>query len=284
MLARLSLATTSVCMTSCAWTSKWLASEPSAHFSNAGALQLPASVSSYVNLHCMAVEKIKYYEKTDSTGAKPRGTEACIYVSAEANNLFAAKLDPADLSALVESLVTISDMNCSNFLSRAFANRAAGDFTKTLIQDLATAGAAGTSWISAGVSSGLSGTNLLVGKTVDTFEGTYFANQAFDAMQSAISAERADLRKSITTKETNNSKTGDGHQDYLLQDAMSDIRGYDDACSIRQGLAKLAALANDAKSQAQGTKPTGVTTQPAQPPPAQTNLDKAAAPAATPPK
>lgn len=236
----------SLFLTGCADTSKWLETEPAAHFSANGPLAVPDGLSKYLTLHCLKTESVKYAETVGVGQPHPKDQE-CMYVGVEVNGLFAAKPDTDTTNALIATLLSVSDMNCSNFMDRVFAARSSSDFTKGFLQDLATAFAAGTAPFSGSAAAGLNGVNLVVGKGFQNLESTYYANQAFQAIEAAIVSERSDRRSVILVKQDNNAATGTSHAAYPVEAILADVRAYDDACSIRAGLARLANIANQAK-------------------------------------
>lgn len=235
-------------LTGCADSSKWLETEPAAHFSASGPLEVPDQLKNYIVLHCLQTEPVTYAEKgEDAVGqARPKEHE-CMYVGVEVNKLFAAQLDTDGPNALIATLLSVSDMNCSNFMNRVFAARSSSDFTKGFLQDLTTAFAAGAAPFSGSAAAGLNGVNLVVGKGFQNLESTYYANQAFEAIEAAIISERSDRRSVILVKQDNNDLTGSKHVAYPVEAILADVRAYDDACSIRGGLARLANIANQAK-------------------------------------
>lgn len=228
-----------VLLTGCADTAKYLRSEPSTHFPTKKTLELPNSIKQYLQLHCIHAEEIKY-EDTASTNSQ------CLYISADASLLGSATLNKAERDQVIRTLVSISDMNCSTFLHRAFANRAAFDSGKKFFQDVSTAVSAGTASASPALSAALDVTNLVVGKSVDTFNSTYYFDKTFQAMEAAIEAERAQRHAYISARQA------DSH--YLIGDALGDIRAYDDACSIKTGLSRLIGVAEKGKEESEKRK------------------------------
>lgn len=226
-------------LTGCADTARYLRSEPVTHFPAKKALALPNEIKDYLQLHCTKAEDIKY-EDADATNSQ------CLYISADASLLGSATLDKTKRDQIIRTLLSISDMNCSTFLHRAFANRAAFDSGKKFFQDITTVLSAGTASATPSVSSGLDVTNLLIGKSVDTFNATYYFDKTFQAMEAAIIAERAQRKAYITARQASNS--------YLIGDALSDIRAYDDGCSIKAGLSRLINVAEKGKDESEQKK------------------------------
>ncbi len=179
-------------------------------------------------------------------------TRECLYVSADAANLTGTlkeeKLNVVVRDRTITFLTTLSDMNCSNFLQRAFANKAGLDYSKSFISDMATGVSAGTAHANPAVSAALSVSNLVVGKGVDTFNATYYYDKTFQAMESAILAERLRIRTYIIAKQAKSVDVKVPVQ-YDIMQALGDIRAYDDACSIKAGLGQLVALADNKKKE-----------------------------------
>src|SRR6185437_551996 len=142
----------------CADSSKWLETEPATHFSARGALAVPTELQNHIVLHCMKTERIAYAEPAEEAFGQPHAKDReCMYVSVEVNGLFATQPDTDATNALIATLLSVSDMNCSNFMNRVFAARSSSDFTKGFLQDLATVFAAGTAPFSGGAAAGLNG-------------------------------------------------------------------------------------------------------------------------------
>lgn len=143
----------SISLGGCANTAKYLRSEPSTHFPAGTSLNLPENISPYLKLHCIKAEEIKYEgeETANSTNSQ------CLYVSADVSKLSSSPPDPTIRNQIISTLVSISDMNCSTFLHRAFANRSGFEYGKKLFQDIATATSAGTATIAAPFSAVLGG-------------------------------------------------------------------------------------------------------------------------------
>jgi hypothetical protein len=231
----------------CASTSHYLRVTPTTHFSKSRGLQLPPSVSEFLTLHCLRWEGIEDDDKTREVAKESNSANnQCMYLSADVTLLDSRDLQIQERNKIVRALITISDMNCSTFLHRAFANRAGLDYGKKFFQDLTTAISAGTASVSAPLSAAIDVANLVVGKGIDTFNATYYFDKSFQAMEAAIVAERAQRRAYITARLAK--------PDYLISDALGDIRVYDDACSFRAGLASLNNVAEAKKTDAEKGK------------------------------
>ncbi|USX24369.1 hypothetical protein NHH73_17255 [Oxalobacteraceae bacterium OTU3CINTB1] len=87
---------------------------------------------------------------------------------------------------------------------------------------------------------GLSLANLVIGKTVDNINSTYYFEKTFQALASSIQAEREE-RKEAIRKNLNQPIA-----DFTMYDALALVHRYDNACSIRVGLEKLQGIAQEA--------------------------------------
>lgn len=235
----------SISVLGCANSAQMLRSRPVTHYPSSNTqLSTPGGLSGLLSLRCVKGDEESSSETTSEY-------HECTYVSADISGLVDQMGDPqveAKRNTLVSLLTSISDMNCSTFLHRAFANRAGADFTKSFVTDIATGASAVTAFSSAAASSVLSVSNLVVGKGIDSFNSTYYFEKSFQAMESAITAERALIKTEMIAKQAD--VTGS----YTIAHALSDIRRYDDACSIRAGLSKLVEISDDSNRRAQEKK------------------------------
>lgn len=228
-------------LTGCAGTAEYLRSEPVTHFQVTEKMPVPEQLEKLITLHCM---------KSPDTGQdSPSHGKECLYLSADISKLASAAPDNQLRDQALAYLMGLSDMNCSNFLHRAFANKAGLDFTKSFISDLATGVSAGTVYANPAISAGLSVGNLVVGKGVETFNAVYYYDKTFQAMESAIAAERLRVKGYIIARQAKSNGTELPVLHYEILAALSDIRVYDDACSIKAGLAKLVQVADDQKAE-----------------------------------
>lgn len=246
-----------VLLAGCGSTAEKLRSQPTVHLvaspENA-VIPMPSKLEPYVKLRCMALQDA--WEKPPG----PRSTQECLYVAAEAPYLAVAPDDLRDVS--ISFLVGLSDMNCSNFLHRAFANKAGLDFTKSFSSDLATGLSAGTAHVNPAVSAALSIGNLLIGKGVESFNATYYYEKTFQALKAVISANRQEIRRQIFARQDRARTTPT--VPYSMTEAIADLREYDDACSIMSGLDRLVQVANNEQaSEAQKKRSVEVSANPA---------------------
>jgi len=225
-------------------------SQPVTHFPATQTVAVPTELQGLITLHCMKDQETSYVENGTAT-------RECLYVSADASNITStlkdAKTDETVRDKAITFLTSLSDMNCSNFLHRAFANKAGLDFTKSFISDLATGVSAGTAHANPATSAALSVGNLIVGKGVESFNATYYYDKTFQALEAAVTAERTRIRTYILAKQVK-SKDTKNQVKYEVVQALSDIRAYDDACSIKAGLAQLVQLADNKKKEDANTK------------------------------
>jgi len=244
-----------VWLTGCAGSAEYLRSQPVTYFQPTTDLTVPGLLAPYIKLRCM---------KARGSVTQQQDAEECLYISADASQLLnavtatttavattvtstASSSTTVTLSATqalrdqtIAFLMSVSDMNCSNFLHRAFAQKASMDLSKGFLGDLATGLSAGTAHADPRTSAALSLGNLIVGKGVESVNATYFYNGTFQAMESAIAAERIRIKTFIIAKQSTS---------YEMTQALSDIRAYDDACSFRVGVAQLVQLADIRKKQ-----------------------------------
>ncbi len=232
----------------CAASNAALRSQPAGFFSVKDYPVTLGELKGKVTLRCAKVAGTKYKDSSQPSQAGdssqvPSNLE-CDSVSADLSGLSDVKQDDHDTAKeVINLLVAISDFNCSNFLNRAFSTRSALDFTSKLVADLAAGASAGTASVAPAVSAGMSGLNLVVGKTDAEYASIYYADKTFDALEKAIAAERTKRMTDIISR-----RDGD---DYLVTTALSDSRYYDDACSIRAGLESLNAAAEKESSNQQ---------------------------------
>lgn len=259
----------------CADTADYLRSQPVTYFpANESNITVPGNLKGTVALRCMKFKDID--DGKDGTPSaefgmpsekKGNNSRECLYVSADTFKLsgsidglsgtvdglsgtvdFAVRRDE-----MISFLMGLSDINCSNFLHRAFANKAGLDFANGLLSNITTGASAGAAFSSPVASAALSASNLVVGKGIDSFNSTYYYDKTFQAMESAIEAERIRIKTSVLAKQKLFS--GDGKLvKYSFGEAVSDVRKYDDACSIKAGLAQLIQIADARKKDDEKTK------------------------------
>lgn len=235
----LALASTLIIISGCADTAKFLRSQPSSHFPTNSFATMPNEHGELLKIHCTHAEDVKHVE-TDAS------SQQCLYISADISKSVFVSSDIGTTRDITKALISISDLNCSTFLHRAFANRAGLDAGKKFFQDVSTALSAGTASVSAPLSAALDVTNLVVGKGVDTFNTTYYLDKTFQAMEASILAERARHRAYLDAKLA--------ESNYSIRDAISDVRAYDDACSFKAGLYRLVNTAEKEKTNSEKSK------------------------------
>lgn len=235
----------SVCafvLAGCSSTAEHLRTQPAIHFTkpdDSSNIKVPDGLDKYLQLRCMRMQDAF----ATSTGATD--TRECIYVAAEAMPLAMVPNDKTN--DVISFLMGVADMNCSNFLHRAFANKAGLDFTKTFTGDMATGVAAGTAHAHPSVAAALSVGNLVVGKGVEAFNATYYYQQTFQALKAVITANRESIRRHVFARQSK-AKASTDAVPYTVTEAMSDIREYDDSCSMMSGLDKLVQVAEREKA------------------------------------
>lgn len=235
-----------VLVSGCAGTSQYLRSQPTAYYTE------PASTITLMDPDLAALFKVKCMRAhpLDPLIKADQQSPQCLYVAVDASQI---KTDSSVSRSLrdkaIAYLLTVSDSNCSNFLDRAFANRAGMDISKSLASDIATGVAALAAFNTPAVSAGLGLTNLVVGKTVDNINSTFYFDKTFQAFEAAVITERARLKSDIINRQANRPliSTDSSAVQYGLFEALADLRTYDDACSMRVGLSKLVETASALK-------------------------------------
>jgi uncharacterized protein YceK len=150
----------------------------------------------------------------------------------------------------ISFLVNVADQNCETFLSRSFASKSGFDAGRNTFQDILTGASAATAIGTPPVAAGLSLLNIVVGKTVDNVNSTYFFDKTFQAIGSAIYLEKSEIKAQIELNKKQD------YSRYTIYDSVSDIRRYESACSIRIGVGKLQRLAQDALNNSSASKKT----------------------------
>jgi hypothetical protein len=136
---------------------------------------------------------------------------------------------------------------------RLSACRAGLDFSKTFTTDLATGISAAAAHAHPSVAAGLSVGTLLVGKGVDSFNATYYYEKTFQALKSVITANRQEVRRQVFARQAKARETVNPVP-YSVTEAISDIREYDDSCSIMSGLDKLVQVAGQQQTKEEQNK------------------------------
>ncbi len=242
------LAAAALALGACASAQGALRSQPATHFAVEDYFP-GGDLKDLVVVRCAKISDAKYDASPAESVQKAAGAEqeenvthktSCRYLSVNVTKLTGVqtKEDSPVPGAVLDLLLWISDYNCSNFLSRAFAVRSTFDLASKFIGDLASAASAGTAAAAPGVSAGLDVVNLLVGKANSNFDSQFYANTTFDAMEAAISAERTKRKTEILARRSTKL--------YTLSAALSDSRYYDDGCSIKTGLRSLLNIAKKA--------------------------------------
>lgn len=233
-----------VALSGCANVAEKLRSQPVAHYP-------VGDTSGYVGDIGKTEAKIRFFcmeTSDDSDGAenaRGQAAQSCSYASAAYTDIVNFRSsDPVEVDRALDSLVSMSDLNCSNYMHRVFSNRALTDFSGTLAEDLLTSAASATAHIEPTAAAALGVANLVVGKSMDAFHSTYFLDKTFQALEAAINGERQRILATIIAKRAKaRAKPADGS--YGPVEALSDLRAYDDACSFKAGLNVLVSLAEN---------------------------------------
>lgn len=226
-----------VFLSGCGSSATYLSSQQSVYYKDAESIALPdTDLQKLFDLKCM-----KTMPQGPLTFGSAKEAPQCLYIAVDASK--AMQSGAADRSVrdkAIAYLFNVSETNCTNFLDRAFANRSGIDVTKNLTQDITTGVGAMTAFSTPALTAALGLTNLVVGKSADNVNSTFYFNQTFQAFEAAVTTERARIKSEIISKQANRPPVSTATVvQYTLFDAMADIRSYDAACSMRVGLAKL---------------------------------------------
>lgn len=227
----------SIFLAGCGSTATYLAPQQSVYYKAEESITLSDSdLQKLFDLKCM-----KIMPQGPVSFGSAKEAPQCLYIAVDAAK--ATQSDTTDRKVrdkAIAYLLNVSETNCSNFLDRAFANRSELDMAKNLGQDIATGVGTLTAFNTPAVTAALGLTNLVVGKSTDNINSTYYLNQTFQAFEAAVATERARIKSEILAKQANRPPVStDTAVQYTLFDALADIRNYDAACSMRVGLAKL---------------------------------------------
>lgn len=229
----------SVLLSGCGSTATYLAPQQTVYYKDKdqGVITLTdTDLNSLFDVKCM-----KNMPQGPLTYGDSKEVSQCLYIAVDATKATSntATTRPVRDKAIAY-LLNVSESNCTNFLDRAFANKAGMDVTKGLVEDVATGIGTVTAFNTPTVTAALGITNLVVGKTVDNVSSTFYFNQTFQAFEAAVITERARIKSEIISKQAKRPPVStDTAVQYTLFDALADIRQYDAACSMRVGLAKL---------------------------------------------
>lgn len=191
----------------------------------------------------------------DWKGKTDGGSEAadqCLYYSTDEQEIFGKFSALSNTDELRKNikikrniytsfLVNLSDQNCSTFLGRAFANKSSFDTGRNIMQDVLTGSTAAAASASPPAAAGMSLANLVIGKSVDNINSTFYFEKTFQSLSAAIGWQRELVLAEIETMKTKS------YDERPIYDILAAVRKYDDACSIRVGLAKLQELAQEAR-------------------------------------
>jgi hypothetical protein len=123
---------------------------------------------------------------TGTTGPRRQ----CVYITVDADSVanLASKADqdPQLEKSVVYTLLDVSDYDCANFLASAFAFRTGATFFQKLVSTTLSGTSAVTAFASATATSGLSIGNAVLGSAVSQMSSEYYADQTFNAMETAI--------------------------------------------------------------------------------------------------
>lgn len=232
-------------LSGCANVDRYLRPEGAFYFpqpSNVDDLKVELVAGNTIRLNCL--------DKDGEAVTKSKLNQSelqCLYFSADVTDVISGfKISPSPALDLAQSrnymvsfLMNLAGQNCETFLNRAFANKSSLDTTKNAFQDILTGASAASATAAPPAAAGLSLANLVLGKSVDNINSTFFFEKAFQAIGSAIYLERTDIRDQMLRKFSHS------YMQYTIFDALGDVRRYESACSIRVGVSKLQSLTED---------------------------------------
>lgn len=176
----------------------------------------------------------------------------CLYYSVDEPkifNNFGQSKGGVELATLrntyISFLMNLSEHNCTTFLNRAFASKSVLDTSAGTFNDILTGLSAATANAQPHAAAGLGVANLIIGKTVDNVNSTYYFDKTFQALASSIHAEREERKQALVKRYNDDIRT------FTIYDALAAVLRYDNACSIRVGLEKLQGIAQDAANKNQ---------------------------------
>ncbi len=234
---KLSISVLTFLLAGCGSTATYLSPQQSVFYKDNASIELADSdLNQLFSLSCM-----KSMPQGAFTFGAAKEAPQCLYIAVDASKAsYAKSTDRAVRDKAIAYLLSISENNCSNYLDRAFANRSEMDISKNLTQDVTTGVGSMAAFNTPALTAGLGLVNLIVGKSVDNVNSTYYFNQTYQAFAAAVATERARIKSEIISKQANRPTVStENIVQYTLFDAFSDIREYDAACSMRVGLAKL---------------------------------------------
>jgi len=208
--------------------------------------EVPLAKDHVVNLKCLD-------KRFPGEGSEPVSEgNRCLYYAVDERNIFenfGTKPASAELAGVrntyISFLMNLSEHNCTTFLNRAFASKSVLDTSAGTFNDVLTGLSAATANAQPHAAAGLGVANLIIGKTVDNVNSTYYFEKTFQALASSIHAEREERKQSVLKRYTEDIRT------FTIYDALAAVHRYDNACSIRVGLEKLQGIAQDAANKNQ---------------------------------
>jgi hypothetical protein len=157
----------------------------------------------------------------------PDGNNDCVYAGVYYNPSFVfTTLAKAQRDAFAYLALNIANQNCKSFIDRVFANRTGVDSIRDAIKNLMTGAAALSAKPSPGISAALSVANLFADSSVKSIDANQYANQTFEALQSAIEKSRQDKMKEISDRLAKTTT------EYPTGALVDDLQEYAGLCSL----------------------------------------------------
>lgn len=149
---------------------------------------------------------------------------------------------------IIDVLVKITSDNCSTFMQRTFLAKSTSDSAYSFARDGLSGGTAAVAIASPPAAVGLSLGSLVL-RSYESFNKTFFLNEAFQPLENAINLSRTEKRDALkTTCEFDNSETLVPYSKCSINKSLTMIKEYGDACSLRVGLNKLQSLVHQSKN------------------------------------
>lgn len=149
---------------------------------------------------------------------------------------------------VIDVLLRVTNDNCSSFLQKTFLTKSTNDSIYNFGRDALTGGTAAVAITSPPSAVGLSLGNLLL-RSYESFNKTFFLNEAFQPLENAINLARTDK-----LQELDECLLTTSYNQCSIDKALIKLKDYSDACSLRVGLNKLQSLVHQGKNTAETEK------------------------------
>lgn len=155
---------------------------------------------------------------------------------------------------VIDVLVKVTNDNCSNFLQNTFLRKSTADSAYNFGRDALTGGTAAVAIASPPSAVGLSLGNLLL-RSYESFNKTFFLNEAFQPLENAINLARIEKLAELHTEcEVDSTNQVVSYNKCSINKALTKVKEYGDSCTLRVGLNKLQSLVHQSKNTAEVEK------------------------------